>query len=93
MAKIRLILQQNDQRRGTKELQVTKRLEFEDILSIGLFTTDSVFCSQFLNDQRSHRSGCKWARMECAFHNALFSLHFVQKMGTSNGGKTVHTDR
>ena len=80
MWKIRLILQQNDHKRGTKQLPVTRRLEFDDICAIGLFTTDSCFCNQFQNDERNHKSGCKWRHMSGSFMNALLNLHFVQKM-------------
>ena len=81
MRKVRSVLQQNDHKRGTRELQALKRLEFSDILSVGLFTTSSSFCSEFQNSQRNHKSGCKWTHMDGAFTTALQSLHFVQKMG------------
>ena len=81
MQKIVLILQQNDDKRGTSEWPSPNPLVFDDILSIGLFTTDSAFCSQFQSDRRNHRCGCKWSHMESRFQSALFGLHFAQKMG------------
>ena len=81
MQKVRLIVQQNDHKRGTKEFRSLRELWFDDICAVGMFTTDSSFCSQYQNDLRNHQSGCKWKIMENTFNNALSHLNFVQKMG------------
>ena len=83
MWKIRDILKSNADERGTKQLRAIKKLEFNDICSVGLFTADMSFCNEYQNDQRHHKSGCKWKFMHQAFDNALKNLHFVQKMGKS----------
>ena len=83
MTKIRTILQTNDHKRGTKDLQVTRRVEFDHICAVGLFTADGCFCSQFQKDLRDSQSGCKWSLMEGSFRTALKSLHFAQKIGNS----------
>ena len=81
MQNVRIILQQNEHKKGTKELMSPNPFEFTDLCSIGLFTTDSSFCSQYQNDRRDIKCGCKWTIMEKAFGNALGLLTFVQKMG------------
>ena len=57
MKKVRELLQQNDHKRGTRELFINEinELNFDNICAIGMFTTDSRFCSQFQNDQRNHK--------------------------------------
>ena len=79
MRAIRSILNLFDHERGRK--LPTKKLEFEDIWSIGIFTSDGHFCSEFQKDLRNSQIGCKWKIMQSAFDSGLEYLDFVQKMG------------
>ena len=82
-----MILQQNEDKVGPAiylkrvEYQSLRTLEFDDICAIGLFTTDSRFCTEFQRGLRSQFSGCKWEITNNRFLTALVSLHFAQNMG------------
>ena len=74
-------MEQNQDKRNSANLRATQMLEFNDLCAVRLFTADTSFCNEFQTDQRNHNSGCKWNFFRKAFQNALFSLHFAQKMG------------
>ena len=79
MRKIRSILNHFDDQR---EIKIpSSKLRFEDIWSIGIFTSDGGFCSQLQKDLRSSQIGCKWRCMQIAFTCGLGYLVFVQTMG------------
>ena len=79
MRLIRSVLEKFDDQRGKGQLP-SRKLEFNNIWSILLFTSDGDFCSQFQKDLRNSLSGCKWMIMDTLFGHGLEILQFVQKI-------------
>ena len=79
---IRSVLKNRKHEQGRNLPQLD--FKFQDLWSIGIFTADDIFCSQFQKDTRMKTCGCKWTRFWAAFTHGLKYLAFVQNLGSGS---------